>query len=172
MQKNWVSISCNIVSWSQNVTFALTGSADGEDGGGQSDGSEDEGRGPGPCLRCCTSGQQVSLHTCELPFWFHVKIYIRWMNLSPCLSGFWRASCVASTVRRRKRWRLWGGSLVKPSLVLPLLHSTRYQLWRQTPPAPASSQKLPFYVFPHLSPLKPCLLFFPKVSLVDSSWEM
>lgn len=102
----------------------------------------------------------------------HVKIYIRWMNLSPCLSGFWRASCVASTVRRRKRWRLWGGSLVKPSLVLPLLHSTRYQLWRQTPPAPASSQKLPFYVFPHLSPLKPCLLFFPKVSLVDSSWEM
>lgn len=41
--------------------FALTGPVDGKDGRGQRPGSEDERRGPGSCLRCRTSGQQVSL---------------------------------------------------------------------------------------------------------------
>lgn len=80
--------------------FALTGPIDGEDGHGQRPGSEDERRGPGTCLRCCTSGQQVSLSLLSrsfllayqlAPFQFYALIYIWWMNsvillyLSPCL---------------------------------------------------------------------------------------
>lgn len=72
-----------------------------------------------------------------LPLRFYAVIYICLdelcdlvSSLPLSVSGFWRASCVVSAVRERRSWRLWGASLVKRSLILPLLYSDRYRLMK------------------------------------------